>query len=251
MPSALTSKFSKYPSELIDFSLFLLLLFAENYLRMIFPKNLFDTQVEDMTAISGWLLMIAGGLGIFTFFRKPEMVHTAIENLSLSAGIGRIFSYLGGLFIAGLLCFMVVFGFIELGSAYAPHEGTALYNFFMFIFFFMILGFLIAPWYLISHYGENYAQLKYMHPSLRYLCLLPAIFLTASFMNQATAEVFSYNSYGEEKNGWEFLFSSFFSFVMCAVSPRLFATGERLEWKGWMFWLARFALYFFGLYFDF
>lgn len=204
-----------------------------------------------MTASSGWLLMIAGGLGIFTFFRKPEQTPSDIKELSWSAGIGKVASYLGGLFIAALLCFMIVFGFIELGSVYAPHEGTGLFNFFMVIFFFMIMGFLICPWYLISHYGTNYSKLKYMHPALRYLCLLPAIFLTSAFMNEASADAFSYNYYGEDRNGWEVLFSSFFSFALCTVSPRLFATGERLEWKGWLLWLARFALFFCGLYFDF
>lgn len=53
-------------------------------------------------------------------------------------------------------------------------------------------------------------------------------------MNQVTAETFSYEHYGEEQNAWEVLLSSFFSFSLCSVSLRLFATGERLEWNyGW------------------
>jgi len=247
MSSPLSNKFAKYPSELIDFSLFLLLVFAEDYLRKIFPENIFDLKLEEMTTGSGYLLVIAGGLGMITFFRKPNNAEMELKGLSFSSGFSVMAGLFGGMLVSFMLCFMVLFGFIKLGSVYAPDEGTMPYYIMMVICVIMFIGVFVFPFFLISRYGNKYETLKLMHPSMRYLLLLPAIFLTASFLN--SAEIFPTDSY--RKSALESIFVPPLSFAICIIAPRLFATGERLEWKGWLFWLVRFGFYLFGLLFDF
>ena len=54
MSAALQNKFAKHPSELVDVALFILLLFAEDYLEKIFPENIKDVKLEEMSQGSGY-----------------------------------------------------------------------------------------------------------------------------------------------------------------------------------------------------
>ena len=150
---------------------------------------------------------------------------------------------------------MLLFGMIKLGSVYFPdanaNAGGAEGVIMTVIIIVMVIGMFVMPFALIATYAGRFDKLKFIHPAIRYLLLLPVMFLAASYMNLHSSKLESLKLYGTSGDYAFFLAGSLYIFVLCVVAPRLFATGEQLSWKGWLWWLARYILFFCGLYFDF
>ncbi len=225
------NKFARSSSELVDVSLFLLLFFAEDYLRKTMPAQLLDFEISNANRMAP-VIMIGGALlGIFTFFRKPP------DYSSDDSWIGffsKAIMYLSALTVAFILFVMLPYGFLEIWQVYFPDVKQSITM--SIIFVVLIMAMIYCPFALPAYYMENHSRLKSLNPTLRYFFLLPVMFCASACLN----------------NKLDFgILNALIIFPLCVMGPRLFATGKTIAPKEWWFWLGRFILFFIGLYFDF
>ena len=112
---------------------------------------------------------------------------------------------------------------------------------------FFILFAMIAPFILTIRYYKTKRKIRFMHPAVRYIMLLPAIFLATAMMNANAIGIFQEEDFTTASGLISGISRQAFNFLLLYVGPRMFATGQPIEWKNSANWTIGCALYFGGL----
>ena len=227
-----------------DLLLFALLLLAENFTRSVFPGQLHlegNLPGEEFSS-EAFLLIIAGGMtGIICFFFRAR--GSEVPAKDALGYFSRAAEKTGVFVMSVVISFMASFTLLIIWALIFPGEsdsGDILMILLMFVLIFTL------PFWLSIRYYRKYDRLKPINPTLRYLLLLPAIFLTTSMMNANAMDLYS-----EADSSWmvKVLYLSL-NFFLLYFAPRMFAMGRPVETKDYPGWILNVGMYFCSSYFG-
>ncbi|MBI3503117.1 MAG: hypothetical protein HY063_15125 [Bacteroidetes bacterium] len=234
--------------NIVDIVLFLLLIFANSWASMNFPNRIgWQHNSHDVSEFKGWALFaiffgaVPGFLCFFFHSRGSAVTaKTWLGNFSRAVELIGIFVMAFTISVMCVLCLMCVVFMI------VPAKGfdTAL----IFIFIAGFLSIFILPFWLIKIYlSADKSTVREINPSLRYLMLVPAIFLTSAMWNANALGIFP-DSYDGTAKGW-FIFAGgkVVNYLVFYSAPRMFATGKPIELNNSASWAIGSVLYFTGL----
>lgn len=227
-----------------DLLLCLLMIFVDGWARSNFPEQL-DFNSNDVTQrLTGqaFVAVLIGGItGVICFFFYPagsnEKAVTWLGKFSL------IIETVGTFVVACIVSFMAALLLFIISLVFVSEDGNGL----VMLLLMAMIASMVAPFILTIRYYRRQGKIRYMHPSLRYLLLLPAIFLATAMMNANAIGIFKEDDMSSASGMTAGAFKLVFNFLFLYVGPRMFATGQTIERKNSANWAIGCTLYFAGL----
>ena len=230
-----------------DVLLCLLLIFVDGWARSNFPAQLdFDSNdISQRLSGQAFVVVLIGGLtGLVCFFFHPP--GSDVVAVSWVGKFSRIIEVAGTFIMACIISFMAVFFLFIVSLIFIPDDVDGL----LILVLIAMIAAMVFPFVLTARYYSMKRKIRYMHPSLRYLLLLPAIFLTTAMMNANALGIFKEDDMSSASGITAGVSKLVLNFLLLYVGPRMFATGQPIEWKNSANWAIGCALYFTGLGFG-
>ncbi len=227
---------------LTDLLLFFLLFFMENWAGNNLPSPADISKIDSMTIQGAWVVLLASIIGTVCFFCVPRK--QAEENRDLYSKMTKYLT-IAGTFVSGFaMCVMCCMASLKLGNYYITGPNSTMVALSPVIVLFgcgyLLFGSLFFP----IRYLMKKNDMKEVHPVIRCLLLIPVMFFSTSFMNDAGEIVLQLKHFATLNAGLAFLGFQFFCFVCVYIGPRFFASGDVLTKKAIPILLIRFCLFF-------
>ena len=224
----------------------LLLMFADGWMQANFPASFSSETGHQQLSGAAFLIILLGGVtGIFCFFFRSY--GSELEPVSWLGKISKLIEYAGTIaiaFVVSVICGLI---FFLIALVFLPEKDDTSWVFFILLA--IVMAF-VLPIYLCRRFWRRKKTMRFIHPSLRFLLLLPAIFLTTAMMKANVLGIFPDSNDGTVK-GWILTSVAYaINFLVFYVGPRQFASGRPIELENAPSWAAGCILYFTGLYFG-
>ncbi len=232
--------------NIIDIVLFLLLLLANSWASANFPQHVDWNNHQTASDFS------SAGLACVFFGAIPALLcfffHSRGSTVQAQTWLGsfsRIIEVIGIFIMSFTVSIMFVLFLVLLTFIIIPSQSD---GWFALVFIIAFLSIFILPFWLMKKYfTADKKTVREINPSLRYLMLVPAIFLTSAMWNANALGIFPDGSDGTLKSWCLFQSGKVCNYIFFYSAPRMFATGKPIELNNCASWAIGSALYFVGL----